>query len=293
MRLVRVAVPVPALDSLTYSLPDSLEHPVVGARVLVPLGNRVLTGCVVGDAEAADTPPSTIKPIIGVLDAEPFLPADVVRLATWVAHYYACGIGSALAAAMPPMAVAGPAGGRPRGFRTVRVASLTVQGLEIARPAEATGPSRIGPRQREALALLAAAPDGIETAEMTARGIGSAAISRLAAMGLVAFTRRQIDRDPFHATAPSALADRPPIILTAEQDAALNRLRSLAASGTYQAALLHGVTGSGKTETLPAAGDRGPASGPRCADARAGDCLDAGCGGHVPPGVFRSAGDSA
>ena len=140
MRLVRVAVPVPALDSLTYSLPDSLENPVVGARVLVPLGNRVLTGCVVGDAEASDKPPSAIKPIIEVLDAEPFLPADVVRLATWVADYYACGIGSALAAAMPPMAVAGPAGGRPRGFRTVRVASLTVQGLEIADQAEATGP---------------------------------------------------------------------------------------------------------------------------------------------------------
>ena len=114
MHLVRVAVPVPALDSLTYSLPDSLETPVVGARVLVPLGNRVLTGCVVGDAEAADKPTSTIKPIIEILDAEPFLPADVVRLATWVADYYACGIGSALAAAMPPMAVAGSAGGRPQ-----------------------------------------------------------------------------------------------------------------------------------------------------------------------------------
>ena len=248
MRLVRVAVPVPALDSLTYSLPDSLENPVVGARVLVPLGKRVLTGCVVGGAAAADKPASTIKPIIEVLDVEPFLPADVVRLATWVADYYACGIGSALAAAMPPMAVAGPDGGRPRGFRTVRVASLTVQGLEIARQADATGPSRIGSRQREALILLAAAPDGIETAELTARGIGSAAISRLAAMGLVAFTRRQVDRDPFHAAVPVALADHPPIILTAEQDAALNRLRSLAASGTYQAVLLHGVTGSGKTE---------------------------------------------
>jgi primosomal protein N' (replication factor Y) len=247
MRLVRVAVPVPALDSLTYSLPDSLEAPVVGARVLVPLGNRVLTGCVVGSAEPADTPASTIKPVIEVLDAEPFLPADVVRLATWVAEYYACGIGSALAAAMPPMA-AGSAGGRPRGFRTVRVASLTVQGLEIARQDGAVGPSRIGPRQREALALLAAAPDGIETAELTARGVGSAAISRLAAMGLVAVTRRQVDRDPFHAAPLDALADRPPIVLTAEQDAALDRLRSLAASGTYQAALLHGVTGSGKTE---------------------------------------------
>ena len=52
MRLVRVAVPVPALDSLTYSLPDAVPDPPVGARVLVPLGNRVLTGCVVGSQGA-------------------------------------------------------------------------------------------------------------------------------------------------------------------------------------------------------------------------------------------------
>ena len=46
MRLVRVAVPVPALDSLTYSVPDEFPMPPIGARVLVPLGSRVMTGCV-------------------------------------------------------------------------------------------------------------------------------------------------------------------------------------------------------------------------------------------------------
>src|SRR5687767_8352052 len=44
MRSVRVAVPVPALDALTYRLPDTLPTPAIGARVLVPLGARVLTG---------------------------------------------------------------------------------------------------------------------------------------------------------------------------------------------------------------------------------------------------------
>ena len=133
MRLVRVAVPVPALDSLTYSLPSHFRTPVVGARVLVPLGSRVLTGCVVESADVDEPPASTIKPVIEVLDAEAYLPADVVRLATWVADYYACGIGSALAAAMPPMAAAAEPGGPARGFRTVRVAALTAQGLESRR----------------------------------------------------------------------------------------------------------------------------------------------------------------
>ena len=79
MRLVRVAVPVPALDSLTYSLPDSLENPVVGARVLVPLGNRVLTGCVVGDADLTFQsvlnvglqPAAILLPVVGILAIQP------------------------------------------------------------------------------------------------------------------------------------------------------------------------------------------------------------------------------
>jgi primosomal protein N' (replication factor Y) (superfamily II helicase) len=254
MRLVRVAVPVPALDSLTYSLPDDQPLPVVGARVLVPLGSRILTGCVVDRGEADEPPASTIKPVIEVLDAEPFLPEDVVHLATWVADYYACGIGSALAAAMPPMATSGPSGRPARGFRTVRVACLTAQGMEIAAQDGRDGARtnhaalRMGPRQREALGLLAGAPDGIETSQLAARGIGSPAVTRLGALGLLTVTRRQVDRDPFSAAVAAPVPERPALVLTAEQDAALLRLQSLIARGGFQAALLHGVTGSGKTE---------------------------------------------
>ena len=249
MRLVRVAVPVPALDSLTYSLPDELETPAVGARVLVPLGSRVLTGCVVDRSDDVAPPASIIKPVIEVLDRDPFLPEDVVRLATWVAEYYACGIGSALAAAMPPMATGASSGGRARGFRTVRVASLTVQGKEVAgRELEAHAALRLGSRQREALTLLAGAPDGLETAHLAARGIGSTALTRLATLGLLTFTRRQIDRDPFQSDASATPVDRRALVLTPDQETALGRLLSLAARGDFHAALLHGVTGSGKTE---------------------------------------------
>ena len=48
MRLVRVAVPVPALDALTYSVPEEFPDPPPGARVLVPLGKRTMTGVVIG-----------------------------------------------------------------------------------------------------------------------------------------------------------------------------------------------------------------------------------------------------
>ena len=128
---------------------------------------------------------------------------------------------------------------------------------------------RLGPRQREALALLAGSPEGLETAQLAARGIGSPALSRLAALGLVTFTRRQIDRDPFHAEVPTTPSNRPALVLTPEQDAALLRLQSLAERGEFQAALLHGVTGSGKTELYLRLGGPGPRARPRRAAARA------------------------
>jgi len=53
----------------------------------------------------------------------------VIALALWVAEYYACGAGDAIAVAMPPRALAGT---RAAAFRTIRVAHLTVRGHEIA-----------------------------------------------------------------------------------------------------------------------------------------------------------------
>jgi primosomal protein N' (replication factor Y) (superfamily II helicase) len=250
MRFVRVAVPVPALDSLTYSLPDDVPVPKVGARVLAPLGSRILTGCVVDGGSLRSSPeprgPSldAIKPIIQVLDEDAFLPSEVMQLATWVAEYYACGIGEAMATAMPPLAAAQTSTNNATAFKTVRIANATAQALDT----ETQQAARLGEKQRDALTLLRAAPDGLPTSELAAQGIAADTLSRLSRLGLVSFTRRQIDRDPFAMSPALAAAGRQEIVLTSEQQAALHRLRALASEQTFRAALLHGVTGSGKTE---------------------------------------------
>src|SRR5260221_9882024 len=92
-----------------------MPDPPVGARVLVPLGKRTVTGVVLGSDPGAPengvrprSPDYTLtdsaKPLVEILDAEAFLPSDVVTLASWVADYYACGVGKAITAAMPPRA---------------------------------------------------------------------------------------------------------------------------------------------------------------------------------------------
>ena len=245
MRVVQVAVPVPQLDALTYSVPAEFPEPALGARVLVPLGKRIMTGVVIDPAGIRDqgsgirsdpgqrtTDPGTIKPIIDILDPTPFLPSDVVALARWVAEYYACGIGEAIATAMPPRSAA---------HRTVRVASLTAQGQESL-PLAMT----LGARQQEAIAILRGAPDGIETAQLAQRGIASTTINRLTALGLVTVSRRTVDRDPF--VRATTATSHGPVVLTDEQGAAFDRLSAFASEGGFRTILLHGVTGSGKTE---------------------------------------------
>jgi primosomal protein N' (replication factor Y) (superfamily II helicase) len=340
-RLVSVAVPVPALDALTYRVPDGLDVPPVGARVLVPLGARRLTGVVV--APAADPGPGAaglvaIKDLVDVLDTQPFLPPAVVELGQWVGDYYACGPGEALGAAMPPFAwvesewrvrltpggsaraaamrpsasatlrdrivalLAGLAwtplraiayriehasggrrgravparaavrslqadglveieevlGGRADAFKTVRVAALTAQGLQVVgQPAEGPAPGApgegpaLGARQREALAALAGVPEGVTLSVLRERGLGPDVFQRLATRGLVTLRREQVDRDPFESAqepVPDGHAGGASRALTAEQDAALSSLLDLSATRDFATALLHGVTGSGKTE---------------------------------------------
>jgi len=102
-RLVKVAIPISRLDLLTYRVPDGMEMPKVGARVIVPLGGRILTACVIKDnVENPELAPDIIKDVLGVLDVQTFIPLEVLHLARWTAEYYLSSTGDVLTAAMPP-----------------------------------------------------------------------------------------------------------------------------------------------------------------------------------------------
>ena len=240
--LIRVAVPVPTLDLLTYAVPPDMVAPVVGARVVVPVSGRSLTGIVVeaNAAQDAALEGKALKSISDVLDDEPFVPQDVVELARWTAEYYAGGVGAAITAVLPPKA----RGIRADAHKRIRVVSITAAGLElVGRPFQ----GRLSSKQHALLEMLAGAPAGIPAPEFAARGFSADSVARLKKHGLVSVRQDRIDRDPFEA-ALNAPPNDPARRLTAEQQDALSRLRALAAPGTFCVALLHGVTGSGKTE---------------------------------------------
>jgi primosomal protein N' (replication factor Y) (superfamily II helicase) len=335
-RVVQVAVPVPNLDLLTYAVPAGFNTPAIGARVVVSLGTRIVTGIVIenqnqnqnAERRTPNAEPGrreAIKPLRAVLDADAFVPPDVIALAKWTAEYYAAGVGDTIPLLLPPMA----RGGRADAHKTIRVAAITPLGLE-ALSLELAG------KQREALELLAGTPSGIATPVLAARGFAADGISRLVRRGYISIRHDHVDRDPWpFATSPpggpargasaagdSAPGDRAPggsapggpapddrlvgvarfasigeatasdtgaaevshrcrsgvdqmpaletdrvaigsasealpisigsaagtdRVLTGEQHEALGRLTRLAA-GDFRVALLHGVTGSGKTE---------------------------------------------
>lgn len=109
---------------------------------------------------------------------------------------------------------------------------------------------RLGAKQAAAVVVLTSNPDGIDAGELRDQGIGSEVVRRLVAMGLAQVDWRSVDRDPFasgSAGAADALAPTMFLPLTAEQAEALTVLEPLIGKG-FHPALLHGVTGSGKTQ---------------------------------------------
>jgi primosomal protein N' (replication factor Y) (superfamily II helicase) len=234
---IQVAVPVPTLDLLTYSLPDRAITPAIGARVVVPLGSRFVTGIVVAVNASVDGLKSAeIKPIRAALDAESFIPPDVVDLARWTAEYYGAGAGEAITAVLPPKS----RGERVDAHKTRRVATITAAGVEGLENGTA--------RQKETLAVIAGSATGVSTAALAARGITADMVGRLAKQGLVSFHQERVERDPFESSSMTLPDADPQRRLTPDQESAMKRLTRLSAGRIFRAALLHGVTGSGKTE---------------------------------------------
>jgi primosomal protein N' (replication factor Y) len=240
--IVRVAVDTPLRRTFDYLAGGAVPQP--GARVRVPFGRRQLVGIVLELGADSGVPRGKLKSIGSVLDAEPVLDAELLALLRWAAEYYHHPIGEVLFAALPKLAREGaPA----RAGRTLWAA--TADGAA----ALAASALKRAPRQREVLSALVQG-DRLDAGAIAALGTNA----REAAHALVkrgwAVAREAPDPDPAAATGAGSVGEgeaggrarASPFALTPEQQAAVDAIA--AAHDRFGAFLLHGITGSGKTE---------------------------------------------
>ena len=97
---IEVAVAVPIYHTFTYSVPEYLLPFVeAGKRVLVPFGQRRLTGYILGSSQ--DCQAAEIKHILDVLDEQPLFGSALVSFFQWISDYYKFPIGDVIKNAHP------------------------------------------------------------------------------------------------------------------------------------------------------------------------------------------------
>jgi len=233
VRIARV-VPEVSLDrAFDYEIPGELAGQVaLGAKVRVPFGSREIVGYVVEFPGTAAG--RVLKPILEVLGPRSFLPATLIELSQWLAQYYAVPLAAALMSVLPPSVRKADAAFKQR---------LWVEPLTAELPEDVAKALKRSPAQRAAWDYLQQNGPGW-LAELS-RGGSTAAWRGLAERNLISVASRTQDRDPFLHT---PVVESAPHEMNAEQVVALAMVREEIAAEKPRVVLLHGVTGSGKTE---------------------------------------------
>ncbi len=226
-RLAEVAVPLHVAQTFTYRLtPEQSIDAKPGARITVPFGRKLLTAYIVAlhdelpaELDLAD---KEIKEVESLVDIDPVCTTEILQLALWVAEYYGCPIGEVIKAALPP------------GINT----SVKAKMRRFVRATDLK-PEKITAKQQSVLDALQ------QHGSLPLQDLSTAVVSALEKKGLVEIFDGAVRRDPL-AGAPSLPANE--YTLTAAQQSVLDEILDQVKEETYTAFLLHGVTGSGKTE---------------------------------------------
>lgn len=218
-----IAVGVSVHKTFHYRVPDELRGRLApGSRVFVPFGRRRMPGTVVGFPPAADV--AGLKTIIGILD-DP-LPPALVALGRWMSDYYLHPLGQTFETIVPKA--------------LARAKQKKKKHLVLASGDHDVRLLR-GPKQAALFVLLC---EQLSVSMDELEGYSAGTVKALINSGIAAVVERDVDaRAGDEAFTPAAAPELMP-----EQAEAVRSLEAALAAGAFSVHLLHGVTGSGKTE---------------------------------------------
>ncbi len=238
----RVVFADPPFGPYDYSIPAELEESVkTGVRVKVPLGrgNRTMTGYCVdvigpGHELAKTVKPNRLKPIQRVVDAQPLINNSLLGLARRIGEYYITPLGTVIETVVP-------VGARDNsGTREMLFLSVDP---EVARDMDAVKLTKL---QRRILdTMLSSAQDWTSGELAQTVGCTQGPISLLRRKGHIHTSTRRVQQKTHEIPAEKRTTD---LELNAEQQPALDAISKCIDAEAHRTFLVHGITGSGKTE---------------------------------------------
>ncbi len=217
-----------------YILPDDIDAEP-GSRVSVPFGSRTLEGCVLSVSDTTDCEPKKLRAVTATLDDIPIITREQLKLAEYLRREYR----TTLAFALRFMFPANMRGGRIKD-KTVRMAALC-ENADIAGEKRLcyTKDGRVKAKNR--LTLL----EALEKGDVPTSGYDSASVRALSEKGVLRIYESERYRTPYTGLPADADAN---ITLNDAQRYAVDTITERVRAGEKKTVLLHGVTGSGKTE---------------------------------------------
>lgn len=229
---IRVALPVYVYDTFDYTVSaEQYLQAQIGARVSVSFGRQNLIGIITEKVDPNEpfTGQFKLKPITALLDEDAILDQQVLTLLTWSAQYYQFPIGEVMQSALPAL------------LRQGRALDILFHHWNILTHDDPESLLKRSQKQYDAYQILKLHPHGATENILNLSGVETATLKALEKKGLIECQLEAHDFTPM----PVQLAQMP---LTPNEDQKRAIQQILKAQQRYQAFLLDGLTGSGKTE---------------------------------------------